>query len=457
MLWGGRFKEDFDKTALEFSSSLNEDINLLSEEILIGKAYAEMLNHIDILSFEEKEQIVKGLTTIEEEFLKETWLPDPKQFEDIHSAIESRLYELVGPAAGKLRSGRSRNDQVVTSLRMWLKKSVKMLSAQLKELQKAFLLSAESNTETIISGYTHMQQAQPVSLAHHLLAYIEMFQRDISRLEFVYKQSDIMPLGSGALAGSTLPLDIEFLQEKLGFAEKSSNSLDGVSDRDFVIDFIHACATGMMHLSRFSEELIIWSTAEFGFAKIGDKFTTGSSLMPQKKNPDIAELIRGKAGSVFADYQAVITMMKGLPLSYNRDMQEDKSSLFHAYKIYSSSLLMMKEMIPTIKFDNTYVLDKMKESPVLATDAADWLVEKGIPFREAHDIVGKLVNCSAENAIPFNELNLEQLKNIHPIFDDSFLRILNLEESLDRKKTPGSPNPKFVKEQISFWKNILNS
>jgi len=452
MLWGGRFEEQFNNAALEFSSSLSEDINLFSEEIKCGKAYAAMLHKLQILTSAEKETILNGLNSIEAEWNEGKWSPNAKVFEDVHSAIESRLYELIGDVAGKLRSGRSRNDQVVTSLRMWMKKSVRVISASLNDLQKVFITIAESHTETIISGYTHLQQAQPISLAHHLLAYVEMFERDKIRLSHVYKACDVMPLGSGALAGSTLPLDTEFLQNELGFASRCANSLDGVSDRDFVLDFIHACAAGMMHLSRLCEELIVWSSAEWYLARIGDAFTTGSSLMPQKKNPDIAELIRGKSNRVFADYQSVISLMKGLPLSYNRDMQEDKPALFHAYSVYASSLYMMKEMYPTIRFDNSSSLELMKKSPILATDAADWLVQKGIPFREAHDIVGGIVKYSLANKIPFSSLSLDELKNINPVFDETFLEVLNFETCLTKKKTYGSPNPSMVREQIRKWK-----
>jgi argininosuccinate lyase len=455
MLWGGRFEDKPDEIAFEFSSSLKEDILLIKEEILCGKAYAEMLYEIKIISSKELNSITDALSFIETEYYSHQWIPDPKEFEDVHSAIESRLYELIGDTAGKLRAGRSRNDQVVTSVRMWNKKSCGDIISLLSRLQLSFIITAEKHLETIIPGYTHMQHAQPVSLAHHLLAYVEMFERDKERFTAVIKESDNMPLGSGALAGSTLPLDVHFLKDRLGFANQCNNSMDAVSDRDFVIDFLNACSIGMMHLSRFCEEIIMWSTAEWKFAKIGDSFTTGSSLMPQKKNPDIAELIRGKAARVFSNYQSVITLMKGLPLSYNRDMQEDKHSLFNSYSIYSDSLKLMKAMFETIQFDNSHLLSLMKKSTILATDAADWLVLKDIPFRKAHDIVGELVKYCIKNEIGFEELTLEELKTINPIFDQSVSEVFKLENSLSRKKTPGSPNPKFVKDQINKWKSAL--
>lgn len=434
MLWGGRFEEKPDKTSLEFSSSLKEDIRLIKEEILCGKAYAEMLCSIKIISSNELFSITEGLSQIESEYYHNQWIPDPKEYEDIHSAIESRLYELIGSTAGKLRAGRSRNDQVVTTLRMWGKKSAGEIINLLCNLQKSFLNTAEKHTETIIPGYTHMQHAQPISLAHHLLAYVEMFERDKERFTEVIKESDSMPLGSGALSGSTLPLDVNALKEKLGFSRLCRNSMDAVSDRDFVIDFLNACSIGMMHLSRFCEEIIYWSTSEWKFMRIGDSYTTGSSLMPQKKNPDIAELIRGKTARVFSNYQSVITLMKGLPLSYNRDMQEDKPPLFNSYSIYSDSLTLMKSMFETIQFDNSHLLSIMKKSTILATDVADWLVLKGIPFREAHDIVGELVKYCIKNEKGLEELNLQELKQINSIFDETVCEVFNLENSLSRKK-----------------------
>jgi argininosuccinate lyase len=455
MLWGGRFEEKLDKISLEFSSSLSEDIRLIKEEISCGKAYAEMLTKIGILSEDELNQITSAFTTIETEWENNKWIPDPKEFEDIHSAIETRLYELIGNTAGKLRAGRSRNDQVVTSLRLWIKKSSLEIINLLKDLQGSFVNKAEQSTDIIIPGYTHTQQAQPVSLAHYLLAYVEMFERDKERFSAVIKEADNMPLGAGALAGSTLPLDINFLKEKLGFSSVCGNSMDAVSDRDFVLDFLNSCSVGMMHLSRHCEELIMWSSAEWNFIKIGDAFTTGSSLMPQKKNPDIAELIRGKAARVFANYQSVITLMKGLPLTYNRDMQEDKPPVFNSSSVYADSLKLMKGMFETIAFDNTHLYEKMKKSTILATDGADWLVLKGVPFREAHEIIGALVKYCLKMGKGLEELNLEELKVINSVFEESVLEVFKLESALTRKQTPGSPHPEFVKLQITKWKQVL--
>jgi argininosuccinate lyase len=457
MLWGGRFEEKLNKISLDFSSSLGEDIRLIKEELQCGKAYAGMLCETGILSSEELYLITGALSKIETEWENNLWVPEPMEYEDIHSAIEQRLYDLIGSTAGKLRAGRSRNDQVVTSLRLWMKKASAEMIGLLKNIQISFIDKAENHTGTIIPGYTHTQQAQPVSLAHHLLAYVEMFERDKERFAAVKIESDRMPLGAGALAGSTIPIDTNYLKDKLGFGSLCGNSMDAVSDRDFVLDFLNSCAIGMMHLSRLCEELIVWSSAEWNFIKIGDSFTTGSSLMPQKKNPDIAELIRGKASRVFSNYQSVITLMKGLPLTYNRDMQEDKPAVFNSYSVYSDSLKLMKGMFETTEFDNSRLLAVMKKSTILATDGADWLVLKGVPFREAHDIMGEVVKYCIKKGKGLEELSADELNKINPVFDETATEVFKLESSLSRKKTHGSPNPDFVKEEILSFRKRLQS
>ena len=348
MLWGGRFKEKLNKGAMEFSSSLAFDMNLLEEDIHVSIAHAEMLSKVKIISENESKKIVEGLKEILNEGIAGRWDPDVTEFEDVHSAVEHRLFELIGVTAGKLHTGRSRNDQVATGFRLWIKKGVKNLSNQIIELQKILIKVSEDNTETIMPGYTHLQRAQPISLAFHFLAYVEMLERSKKRLQFVFEETDRSPLGSGALAGSTLPLDCEYTSSKLGFSSPTSNALDAISDRDFVLDFLNACNIGMMHISRLSEELILWSTTEWNFIKLGDDFTTGSSLMPQKKNPDMAELSRGKTGRVYGNYISIATIMKGLPLSYNRDMQEDKEPVFDSFKSYFQVLLMMTGMINSL-------------------------------------------------------------------------------------------------------------
>ncbi len=455
MLWGGRFKKKLNNDAMEFSSSLSFDINLLEEDIKVSIAHAEMLGNIGIISEAESKDLVKGLNEILNEGIAGRWDPDALVFEDIHSAVESRLFELIGETAGKLHTGRSRNDQVATGFRLWIKKGIKNLSEQIIELQKILIKVSEDNTETIMPGYTHLQRAQPISLAFHFLAYVEMMERSKKRLQFVLEETDRSPLGSGALAGSTLPLDSEYTSKKLGFSAPSSNALDAISDRDFVLDFLNVCNIGMMHLSRLSEELILWSTSEWNFIKLGDDFTTGSSLMPQKKNPDMAELSRGKTGRVYGNYIALATMMKGLPLSYNRDMQEDKEPVFDSFKNYSQALSMMKGMINSLTVNKSRFVDELEGDFLFATELAEWLVLKGIPFRESHSIVGKVVQFAEEKNIKLNELKIEDLQNINPVFDETALKVFTVKGALYRKKTFGSPNPDMVRAEIEKWKSKL--
>ncbi|MCF6269333.1 MAG: argininosuccinate lyase [Melioribacteraceae bacterium] len=456
MLWGGRFKEKLNDTAMEFSSSLSFDINLINEDIQVSTAHAEMLATIGILSKDELSEMVAGLETIKNESSAGKWNPDTLEYEDIHSAIESRLGELIGATAGKLHTGRSRNDQVATGFRLWTKKAITSLSEQLSIFQEALLLLSEKHTETIMPGYTHLQRAQPISFAFHLLAYVEMLERDKKRLQFVLDETDSSPLGCGALAGSTLPLDRNITTEKLGFSKPSSNALDAISDRDFVLDFLNACNIGMMHISRLSEELILWSTTEFNFIKLGDTYTTGSSLMPQKKNPDMAELSRGKTGRVYGNYTAIATMMKGLPLSYNRDMQEDKEPIFDSYKSYSQALAMMTGMINTLSVNENRFIKELEGDFLFATELAEWLVIKGVPFRESHHIVGEVVKAAEENDVKLHQLTIEQLKNINSIFDETALEVFKADGALYRKKTYGSPNPDMVRTEIKKWKTKIN-
>ncbi len=456
MLWGGRFKKKFADEGMEFSSSLNFDINLLDEDIEVSIAHTKMLAKCDLLTGTEEKKIIEGLRKILEESKNGFWFPDAGEFEDIHSAVESRLLELIGDVAKKLHTGRSRNDQVVTGFRLWLKKAINQLINEIIDLQKILLAVSEKHTETIIPGYTHLQRAQPVSLAFHFLAYMEMFERDKKRLKFVFEECDTLPLGSGALAGSTLPLDREYSAEILGFSKISANAMDSVSDRDFAIDFLNSCNIGMMHLSRIAEEIILWVTQEWNFLKIGDEFTTGSSLMPQKKNPDLLELIRGKSGRTFGNYLSLITMMKGLPLSYNRDMQEDKEPVFDSFIQYSKSLKIFSKILRSLQIDNKRFLKELDGDFILATDMAEWLVLQGIPFRDAHKIVGELVLFAEEKQIKLNEVKQEDLLKIHPLFaDKNVKKILSIENALSRKKTYGSPNPSIVKKEIKKWKKVL--
>jgi len=451
MLWGSRFKDKLNQSALEFSSSLSFDINLIHEDLIVSKAHAEMLAKIQIISTEEKEKIINGLNLIEKQFNNGSWNPIDENFEDIHSAIEAKLFDLIGNTAGKLHTGRSRNDQVATDLRLWVKKTSLQLIKEISHSQKIFLELAGKHINTIIPGYTHLQRAQPVSLAFHLLAYVEMFERDRTKLTFVHSEADVSPLGSGSLAGSTLPLDRKYTAEKLGFNNITSNSIDAVSDRDFVLDFLHCCAIGMIHLSRLAEEIIIWSSSEWNLIKLSDEYTTGSSLMPQKKNPDIAELIRGKTGRVIGNYISLATVLKGLPLSYNRDLQEDKESLFDSAETYYQSLLLAGKMIETIEINSERFTEELNGDFSLATDLTEWMVIQGIPFREAHEIVGKIVKYCEDKNEKFDSLTLEELKKINPVFNNHALEILDIKNVLNRKKTLGSPNPDLVKLEIEKW------
>lgn len=455
MLWGGRFKKELDPKALKFSSSLSIDSELILEDIEGSKVHAEMLSRTGIISSDDGEKILKGLEQIESDWKDQKWKPDSEKFEDIHSAVESRLYELIGDTAGKLHTGRSRNDQVALDLKLWVRKKGGILSGFIKNLQIVLLNLSSENVNTIIPGYTHLQRAQPVSLAFHFLAYIEMLERDKSRLDNYKTSLTRSPLGSGALAGTTLPLDRSFTSEKLGFNSFSENALDSVSDRDFILDMLNICVIGMMHLSRFAEELILWSTAEWNFVKFGDEISTGSSLMPQKRNPDLAELIRGKTGRVYGNYIALAAVMKGLPLSYNRDMQEDKESLFDSVKTYSDSLEIMVLILNNLMIYHDRFKAELSGDFILATDLADQLVMKGIPFREAHEIVGSIIKDLEEQGKDFNNIDLDYLQSMNPAFDSSSLECLNFLTSLDRKKTPGSPNRTFVEERIKYWQMHL--
>ena len=455
MLWGSRFKNKLIDSAMEFSSSLPIDINLIEEDILVNKAHTEMLEDIEIITFDEMKSIIDGLDTIHKEFDEGTWKPDPAKYEDIHSAIEGRLFELIGDTAGKLHTGRSRNDQVATDLRLWLKKAIREIISSLNNFQNTLIDVAENNIETIMPGYTHLQRAQPISLAFHLLAYVEMFERDKMRFDFAFRQTDVSPLGAGSLAGSTLPIDPEFTSWKLGFGDYFTNALDAVSGRDFVIDFINACVSGQLHLSRLSEELILWSTAEWKFIKISDEYSTGSSLMPQKKNPDMTELIRGRSGKIIGDYINIVNVLKALPLSYNRDLQEDKEPAFNSFNTYINNLNILDKIIETIEVNKERFSEELKGDFILSTDLVDWLVLQGISFRESHKIVGSLVKYLEDFNKNFASLTIEELKKINPVFNEEALEYLNLEKALFRKKSKGSPNPVMVKKQLKRWKSKL--
>ncbi len=452
--WGGRFKEGTAKTLEEFSQSISFDKRLWQEDIEGSRAHAKMLYKQAIITEKELKQILKGLSEIEKE-IKEGKFEFKEELEDIHMNIEKALIEKAGSAGAKLHTARSRNDQVATDLRLYLRKKVNELIELTAGLEKTLVNLAEKNIDTIMPGYTHLQKAQPVLLAHHLLAYAWMFERDRQRLKEAIKRINQSPLGAGALSGSSLPIDRLFTAKELGFELPIPNSMDAVSDRDFVCDVLFSGAMLMMHLSRLSEEIILWATDEFKFIELPDRFSTGSSMMPQKKNPDPAELIRGKTGRVYGNLISLLTTMKGLPLTYNRDMQEDKEPLFDTIDTVSTSLRVITEMLPEIKFHK----DRMKEAChggyITATDLAEYLVRQGVAFRIAHEITGKIVLYCIEKGQSITDLSIKELKNFSDKIDEDVYGILTPEGSIEAKISYGSTSKKSVKEQIKLLRKSL--
>lgn len=455
MLWGGRFKENLDDKALKFSSSLNIDKRLFFEDIKGSIAHAAMLSKSKIISKADSDLIINGLKKIEANYKSGLLNFDNLNFEDIHSAIEAELYKQIGETAGKLHTGRSRNDQVLTALKLYLKKAILQIEREIKKFQLTLLKIAEKHTETIIPGYTHLQRAQIISLAFHLLAYVHMLQRDKERFSFCKTAINLNPLGSSALAGSTLPLNRNFTTKQLGFNKPTPNTLDTVSDRDFLLDFLNAISISFMHLSRFAEEIILWNSTEWNFIQLSDKYTTGSSLMPQKKNPDMAELIRGKCGRVYSNYISLAVTLKGLPLSYNRDLQEDKEPIFDSLDTYLNSIVILNDMLKTAKFNINRFKDELIGSSIFATDLADYLVKKGLPFRKSHEIVGKLIKLSEEKNIKLNNIPLSEYKTFSPLFEKNVYDLFDINKCLYNKVTYGSPNPKLVLKEIIELKKII--
>jgi len=446
-LWGGRFKEETNELVEEFTESVSYDRKLAPFDVAGSVAHAKMLEKQGILTPEEADRIVKGLNEIlsEIESGKFEW---KKELEDVHMNVEKRLTEKVGPVGGKLHTGRSRNDQVATDVRLYVRKEIKEILELLKNLRRAFLKQAEENLGVIMPGYTHLQIAQPVLYSHHMLAYYHMFKRDAERFEDTLKRVNVSPLGSAALAGTSYPLDREFTAKLLGFSEVSRNSMDAVSDRDFVAETIFDCAMVMMHLSRLSEELILWSTDEFNFVELPDAFCTGSSIMPQKKNPDVSELTRGKTGRVYGDLVAILTILKGLPLTYNRDLQEDKEPLFDAIETVKLALKVNALIVEGMRPKKERMREQAAKGFSLATDLADYLAKKGVPFREAHRVVGELVAYCLDRGKDLSELTLEEFKKFSDKFDESVLNLMSLEGSVSSRKVIGGTSPERVKEEI---------
>ena len=447
-LWGGRFTKETSGLMEDFHSSISFDCRMYKEDIAGSIAHAKMLGKQGIISEEDSLRIVEGLEGILKD-IEAGKIEFSAQAEDIHMNIETLLTQRIGDAGKRLHTGRSRNDQVALDIRMYQKRRIEQLCALIKELEQVIINIAQNNLDTIMPGYTHLQKAQPITLAHHAMAYFQMFARDIERLRDCYKRTDVCPLGSGALAGTTYPLDRHYTAELLGFSDITLNSLDGVSDRDFLIEAASCCAMIMMHLSRWCEELILWSSNEFGFVEMDDAFSTGSSIMPQKKNPDACELIRGKTGRVYGDLTALLTVMKSLPLAYNKDMQEDKEAIFDAMDTTEGCLKVFTQMLASAAFNKKKMLAGAGLGFTNATDAADYLVKKGLPFREAHEIVGHMVLICIEKGCSIDELALDELKQLSGVIEKDFYEAVSLAACVNQRLTPGGPSRDAVKEQIA--------
>ena len=453
-LWGGRFAKSTDHLMDDFHSSISFDQRMAEEDITGSIAHATMLGEQGIIPQEDAAKIVEGLRGIlaDVEAGRIEWMVDA---EDIHMNVETILTQRIGEAGKRLHTGRSRNDQVALDVRMYCKKACRETEEMLNDLLEVILGIAQDNLHTIMPGYTHMQKAQPITLAHHMMAYFEMFLRDRRRFRAAFDAADVMPLGSGALAGTTYPLDRERVAELLGFSAITMNSLDGVSDRDFLLDFLHAASTTMMHLSRFCEELIIWNTNEFRFVEMDDAYATGSSIMPQKKNPDVAELIRGKTGRVYGDLMALLTVMKGIPLAYNKDMQEDKEAFFDARDTLVKGLTVFTAMLRTCTFRKEVMERGASGGFTNATDAADYMVKHGVAFRDAHEVVGRLVaHCLNENKALL-DLTLEELKTFHPVFEQDVFEDLSMLSCVEKRRIPGAPAPDMVQQAIDAGRKRL--
>jgi argininosuccinate lyase len=448
-----RFKKGVDKSVEKYVASIPFDWRLYKHDIAGSMAHAQMLANQGLISKKDAELIVKGLVSIREE-IEQGKLEFKLELEDIHMNIESRLFEKIGDVAGKLHTARSRNDQVALDLRLFVKEAISETVSKLKGFQLALLDLAEANKSAIMPGYTHLQQAQPVLFAHHILAYFEMLQRDVTRFQDCLKRTDVLPLGSGALAGVGYSIDRDFVAKKLEFSELSRNSLDAVSDRDFVIEYEAAAAITMMHISRLAEEIVLWSSEEFSFVELDDAYATSSSIMPQKKNPDVVELARGKTGTVYGNLLGLLTVMKGLPLAYNRDMQEDKEGLFDTVDKLLTTLGVFAGLIKGMKINADRMRQVMSGSYLLATDLADYLVSKGLPFREAHRIVGELVQYAVGKSKSFQELSLSEYRKFSPLFADDVYGI-TVETSVAARNIVGGTAPTQVLTALSIARKIV--
>jgi argininosuccinate lyase len=454
-LWGGRFTKETDQLVYQFNASISFDKKFYRQDMEGSIAHVKMLGKQGILTQQETKDLVAAIKEILQE-VEEGTLEISHEYEDIHSFVEAVLIERLGDTGKKLHTGRSRNDQVALDMRLYTRKEILETDQLLEEILKEILIIMEHHTDTYMPGFTHLQKAQPVTLSHHMGAYFEMFKRDRLRLADIYQRMNYCPLGSGALAGTTYDLDRYYTAELLGFAGPSLNSMDGVSDRDYLIEYLSALSTVMMHLSRFSEEVIIWNSNEYQFVEIDDAYSTGSSIMPQKKNPDIAELVRGKTGRVYGALMSLLTTMKGLPLAYNKDMQEDKELAFDAMDTVKGCLALFTGMLSTMKFQKQRMEASAKNGFTNATDAADYLVNHGVPFRDAHGIVGQIVLYCVERGIAIDDMSLEELKAISPVFEEDIFESVSMKTCVEKRLTLGAPGTEAMKKVIELEKAYLS-
>ncbi|MFR2835816.1 MAG: argininosuccinate lyase [[Clostridium] nexile] len=453
-LWGGRFTKETDQLVYNFNASISFDQKFYAQDMRGSIAHVKMLAKQGILTEDERDQIIAGIEGILSD-VEQGVLEISDKYEDIHSFVEATLIDRIGEPGKKLHTGRSRNDQVALDMKLYTRDEIQVLDGLLKELLEVLLHIMEENTETFMPGFTHLQKAQPITLAHHMGAYFEMFRRDRSRLYDIYQRMNYCPLGSGALAGTTYPLDREYTAELLGFAGPTLNSMDSVADRDYVIELMSALSTIMMHLSRFSEEVIIWNSNEYQFVDIDDAYSTGSSIMPQKKNPDIAELVRGKTGRVYGALMSILTTMKGIPLAYNKDMQEDKELAFDAIDTAKGCLALFTGMLRTMKFRKENMENSAKNGFTNATDAADYLVNHGVAFRDAHGIVGRLVLYCLEKDIALDDMALEEFKAISPVFEADIYEAISMETCVNKRMTIGAPGKEAMEKVIAIYAKYL--
>lgn len=453
-LWGGRFSKTTDEMINEFQASIDFDKRMYYEDIKGSIAHATMLKKCNIITEKDHEDIVNGLTAILNDIESGNFSFDIA-LEDIHMNIEKRLTERIGVAGGKLHTARSRNDQVALDTHMYVRKEVANIAKLLIELEESFVEMAQKNSDVIMPGYTHLQRAQPILFSHHMLAYFYMLNRDFARLEGVYDRADIMPLGAGALAGTTFPIDRHYVAEQLNFAQIYANSLDAVSDRDYILEFLSFASILMMHLSRISEEIILWCSKEFSFIELDDAHCTGSSMMPQKKNPDVSELVRGKTGRVIGHLMAMLTTAKGLPLAYNKDLQEDKEGLFDTIDTVKFSLSVYAQMIKAMRVNKEKMLLATKEDFSNATDMADYLVKKGLPFRDAHEVAGKSVSYCIEQDKWLMDLTLEEFKQFSPLFDEDILEEIKVETCVANRNSYGGTSYSQVEQNLKNATEIM--